>query len=324
MIEQRNKELVDVITNSRISPIIITQNEVIGLVNRVKTYNNVNGASHQELLGTNKLKAVINGTPEFSDIGITDTITFNPKRTVIATSATVSAIINSNVDIIEHIKQLAIDAYNEKLEEEMLETGYGLVEAPTQLQKVFAAKDVKVVKTEFFGTDSPTEGRIGTLDREELEHALALVERNSKSGELTFVLDRSVASVTNGNSTSIITHANKLPKSAGRLFEHPAYRKTMSGNNEYAYTPAIVFDKDAIGASISEIKITVVHGDSSTVVDGTVNIIIEVFQDIKVINPKGIVALGYDNLAGVEPVAIEAPVVEVRPVAKNAEKPAKK
>lgn len=300
-LETRNEELKEIIEQSSMNrEIILPHDEVVGLSKRMKTYYNPKGEKHEVLKGTNNSKILINETPTMNEVNSVDTIKFEPKKLLGATKVHVSDILNSDLDVLEYIKQNSISALEEKSEEEMLNTGYGLTAEYNHLQKIFAAEGVKTIKTEFFGTDSPTEGRIGTFDREELEYGLALVESNSKSGEITIVLDRSVSSVVDGNGTSIVTHANKLPKSAGRIFDHPAYRKTLGKNNEYNFTAAIIFDKDAVAISYSDIKIRLIADDSINALAGTITIAVEAYRDIQVINPKGIVALGYDTLAVTE------------------------
>lgn len=216
-------------------------------------------------------------------------------RNVTAFKLSKQEILASNLPVLQFIIKTGKQRLFRKTEREVLNTGYGAEKIKGHYQKMTGADGVKIIKTAFTGTDG-AEGRIGILDQEELKLAQLLINSNSDS-ESTIVLDKSVLDVYSGDSDSIMSYDNLKPKMISRLFGRPTYRSGLGANNTYANTPAVIFTKDAYGVSISEIKIKVVENDTSNALGGTITVVVETQMDARVLNPKGIVALGYDEMS---------------------------
>ena len=294
IIETRNEELQQILRQKTIDPIVITQNEEMGILNHVTLYHN-NSESHTEHVSDDIEESEIDGVPEVKDITAINKVDFEPKRNVTAFKLSKQEILASNLPVLQFIIKTGKQRLFRKTEKEILNTGYGTEKLKGHYQKMTGADGVKVIKTAFTGTDG-AEGRIGVLDQEELKLAQLLINSSSDS-ESTIILDKSVLDVYSGDSDSIVSYDNLRPKMIGRLFGRPSYRSGLGANNTFAYTPAVIFTKDAYGISMSEIKIKVVENDTSNALGGTVTVVVETQMDAKVLNPKGIVALGYDEMS---------------------------
>lgn len=293
IIETRTAELEQILKQKTIDPIVITQNEEMGILNHVTLYHN-SGTSHTEHFIDDTELSEIDGVPEVKDVTTVNKVDFEPKRTVTAFKLSKQEILASNLPVKEFIIKMGKQRLFRKAESEALSTGYGAEKLKGHYQKMIGAVGVKIIKTAFTGTDG-TDGRIGTLDQEELKLAQLLINSSSDS-ESTVVLDKSVLDVYSGDSDSIMKYDNLQPKMIGRLFGKATYRSGLGANNTFAYTPAVIFTKNAYGFSMGEIKIKVVEDDSSNALEGTITVVVETQMDAKVLNPKGIVALGYDEM----------------------------
>ncbi|MEK4130173.1 phage major capsid protein [Solibacillus sp. FSL W8-0474] len=293
IIETRTAELEQILKQVTIDPIVITQNEEMGILNHVTLFHN-NGESHTEHVSDDTELSEIDGVPEVKDITAVNKIDFEPKRIVTAFKLSKQEILASNLPVLEFIIKMGKQRLFRKAERETFSTGYGATKLLGHYQKMTGADGVKVIKTAFTGTDG-AEGRIGVLDQEELKLAQLMINSSSDS-ESTIVLDKSVLDVYSGDSNSIVSYDNLRPKMVGRLFGRPSYRSGLGANHTFAFTPAVIFTKDAYGVSMSEIKIKVIENDTSNALAGSVTVIVENKMDAKVLNPKGIVALGYDEM----------------------------